>query len=334
MQSIKKSTAMCALSFSFLSGCTSLTVNQNVSRYETEAKPVMTEYSQALSCVGQLIGESDEPSLTVYVRDIDDETVPTRFRERRLSKGGAWWFHTAIDKMQSERVTSTLKSPSKEQRADSNFLVLSGAWTQDDNEVGNNRKSFGFNNLGSGLLDRFGWSNNQQVSVIAGDFASTINNRVVHASAISIAVSSVDNDYELRIDDGSRRFDLGLTNDINEGPQFAQRRIAEAAALVHVARAFDVDYRSCIEEDWSNPTHYRKKMNDYRKSSVTERYEITQSALRSAGYYNGSIDGQWGAQSEQALALFLTDKGLPPNGEPSMEVYGLLLKHILGNTIA
>lgn len=323
---LNKSALVCAMSLTFLGGCSSLTANQHASRYETDVKPVMTEYSHALSCVGELIDSSTAEPLMVYVRDIDDETVPSRYRERRLSKGGAWWFHTAIDKMQSERVTSTLKSPSKKQRKNGHFLVLSGAWTQDDIEVGNNGQNIGFNNLGGGILDRFGWFNNQQTSVIAGDFVSTKEGNVIHASAISLAVNGSDNSYELRIDDGSRRLDMGLTHEVNEGPQFAQRRIAEAAALVHVARAFDIDYKSCLQQDWSNPSHYKSKMNHYITSSTQEQHEQMQSALSAAGYYSGDIDGKWGLQSKQALNVFLAEQRLVPGGNPSAHVYGLLIK--------
>lgn len=327
MISQKRSLLICALSTAFLGGCSTLTSNQHPSNFQNGVNPVMTEYSQALACVGGLVEQSGKAPLTVFVRDIDDETVPVRFRERRLSKGGAWWFHTAIDKMQSASIQSTTQPPSKKQRDKGNYLVLSGAWTQDDLGIGQNNKSVGFNNLGTGILDRFGWSNNQQTSVIAGDFVSTVNDTVIHASAISLAVNESSNNVELRIDDGSRRLDLGLVDVTNEGPQFAQRRIAEAAALVHVAVAFDVDYRPCVQENWSNPSQYQADMNSFINSSTEQQTTRVQQALYDAGYYTGEIDGQWGKQSERALNLFLADQHITPTGKPSAEVYGLLLRH-------
>lgn len=327
MVSHKSSIMICALSSTVLGGCSTLTSNQYPSNYQNDVNPVMTEYSQALACVGDLVNESDKGPLTIYVRDIEDETVPSRFRERRLSKGGAWWFHTAIDKMQSDRISSTTSSPGKKQREKDNYLILSGAWTQDDHGIGRNGKSVGFNNLGNGILDRFGWSNSQETSVIAGDFVSTIDNKVVHASAISLAVSGSNNNFELRIDDGSRRLDLGLTDVVNEGPQFAQRRIAESAALVHVAAAFDLDYRSCVQQGWSNPSDYQADMNDFMTSSQEQQSTLVQAALSDAGFYIGEIDGKWGKQSERALNMFMLDKNLTPSGKPTPEVYGMLLKN-------
>lgn len=327
MNSTTLPSLICATSLSVLGGCASLAPNQQASTYSTQVKPVMTEYSQALHCVGQLIDSSDAKPLTVYVRDIDDETVPTRYRHRRLSRGGAWWFHTAIDKMRSDKVTSIVKLPPKKQRASANILVLRGAWTQDDQKVGVNEKSVGFKNADGGWIDRLGWFSEQHISVIAGDFVSTKSNQVMHASAISLAVNNSDNSYELRIDDGSRRLNLGLTNDVNEGPQFAQRRIAEAAALVHVARAFQIDYRSCVEQGWSNPSTYTTQMREYATATHEQQYQKMQRALSAAGYYEGNIDGVWGSQSAQALMLFLTEQGAAPVGQPSAEHFAMLIKH-------
>lgn len=324
----KMSVVICMASVTLMTGCSSLTPNQQASSYTTSVRPVMTEYSQALSCVGSLIDKSRVAPLKVYIRDIKDETVPTDFRSRRLSKGGAWWFHTAIDKMQSRRVSSLVKLPPQSRRAKMNLLILSGAWTQDDLKVGSSGSDLGLKNLGGGMLDSLGWFRKKQASVIAGDFVSMKNNQVTHASAISLAVNNSDNSYKLRIDDGSRRLDLGLSGEVNEGPQFAQRRIVEAATLVHLARAFKVDYRPCMEQQWSNPAYYQKQMRAYMVASKKGQNKYMQKALLAAGYYTGQVDGLWGSQSEKALNRFMLRKGMVASGRPSAQTYGLLIKHI------
>jgi len=87
--------------------------------------------------------------------------------------------------------------------------------------------------------------------VIAGDFVSARDGRVIHASGISLMVGSGQTGLNLRIEDGGDSFELDLSDSHNEGPQFAQRRITEAAALVHVAHAFRLDYRPCMTAGWS-----------------------------------------------------------------------------------
>lgn len=53
----------------------------------------------------------------------------------------------------------------------------------------------------------------------------------------------------LEVEDGDRKLSLDFSQHHNEGPQFAQRRIAEAAVMVHMARAFGVDYQPCIAQE-------------------------------------------------------------------------------------
>lgn len=127
---------------------------------------------------------------------------------------------------------------------------------------------------------------------------------MVHASAISLALNNSDDSYELRIDDGSSRLDLGLSNEVNEAPQFAQRRIAEAAALVHITKAFNIDYRSCVTQAWSNPAHYQEKMQRYMSASQEQRYSYIQQALAHARYYHHTVDGKWGAKRTSVKSVF------------------------------
>ena len=238
---------------SVLSGCSATMTNTEASQYNNQVNAVMTEYSNVLQCLGNKIDQADTPVIHVHVRDIDDETVPSRFRERRLSKGGAWWFHTAIGKLETDKVVSLVQRPNREERAKDTYVEISGAWTQDDAEIGVNSKNIGFNNLGGGILDRFGWFDREEASVIAGDFVSSVNQRVVHSSAISLAIKESGQDYEMRIDDGSRRLDFGLRSEANEGPMFAQRRIVEAATLVHISHTLNIDYQDCIEAQLEQP---------------------------------------------------------------------------------
>lgn len=315
-----------AAAITTLSGCSTLTTNTQPSKFDKKVTAVTTDYSNALMCLGDLVDAKKTPTLTVYVQDIDDDTVPKRFSSRRLSKGGAWWFHTAVSKMQTDRVVSVLQRPDNAVRAKPYYVELSGAWTQDDVEVGVNEKGVGFSNLGTGILDRFGWFNRDEVSVIAGDFVSTIQGRVKHSSAISLAISGNGHDYQLRIDDGSRRFDLGLTNEVNEGPQFAQRRIAEAAALVHIAMALDIDYQSCISAETDQTNTQAAAIKRYMSGSMADRHALVQQALSNAGYEPGPADGKWGTQSAEALKKFTKQHNLIVTGQHDAQLYALLVQ--------
>lgn len=202
---------------------------------------VATEHSEALACLGRMIDRSRAPALTVRVTEIRDRTVPTRFESRRLSSGASWWLHTAIGKLGTARVSSVMGDAGKPLPG-GRTLVISGAWTQDDLAVGRIAGEIG------GVLSKLGLELGASRShdVIAGDFVSSRNGRVLHATAISVSVRSDRSGLDLRIDDGQRELAVGFSGSRQEGPQFAQRRITEAAALVHVARAYGLDYRRCL----------------------------------------------------------------------------------------
>lgn len=226
-----------------LSGCATLGAGDKTS--VGQIQDVQTDYSLGLSCLGQRIDRSDRPAVQVFVDPIRDQTVPGRFDERRLSSGGKWWFITALQKIDAKKIRVVTQDGSQADPRNPSHLVLSGAWTQDDLEVG--RQEGGFKAwIPQAVLD---FGARRSYDVIAGDFVSSRGGQVTHAAAISVVVSSARAGMNLEVEDGERKFSLGFSQQRNEGPQFAQRRIAEAAVMVHMARAFGVDYRPCIDAD-------------------------------------------------------------------------------------
>lgn len=291
-----------------------------------QVQSVNTDYSLALACLGELIEQTAQPSLTVYIENIRDNTVPRRFRDRRLSSGGYWWLHNAITRLETDRVISQIGKPSPNQST--NYILLNGAWTQDDQAVQRLDASVegrGRSN-GGGTRGSFFFGSQRSRDVIAGDFLTIRDGRVLHATAISVALSNGRTGIGLDIQDGSWRSIFDLSHRINEGPQFAQRRITEAAALVHIAHVFELDYRPCAELDWASPKADQAAFQHYMSLSKIERQRSIQNALVLAGYAPGAIDGIWGQQSASALLAFQRDSGLADTGVPSMIVYAALQK--------
>lgn len=225
----------------FLGGCTTL---GDQARPVSQVTDVQTDYSLGLSCLGRQIDRSTRPSIEVYVDNIRDLTVPAEFRDRRLSSGGKWWFITALQKIDARKVKVVTADSGKADPRNPSHLVLSGAWTQDDLAVG--RQDTGI----KAVLPKFmlDLGARRSFDVIAGDFVSSRAGRVTHAAAISVLVSSTRAGMNLQVEDGDRNLSLDFSQRTNEGPQFAQRRIAEAAVMVQMARAFEVDYRPCIDQ--------------------------------------------------------------------------------------
>ena len=109
-----------------------------------------------------------------------------------------------------------------------------------------------------------------------------------------------------------------------DGPQLAQRRIAEAATLIHVARWYDIDYRPCLESGLGDPAQYRSSLDRYAQLDARSRQRAAQSSLVRMGLNPGSIDGVWGGQSRSALMAYQSQRGIPVTGTLSPAVFALL----------
>jgi hypothetical protein len=278
---------------------------------------VVTEHSPALECFGALIDESGQPPLRVYVDHIADRTVPSRFRERRLSKGGEWLVHTALSKLRSRTVVATVD---RAEARNPEVLVISGAWTQDDALVsGRSGALFGRSGdvgLDVGIRGRYDF--------IAADLLSTQGGVVRHASAIGLAVGEHDAGAALLIDSGGEKLRFGFSARQRDGAQHAQRRIAEAAVMVHLAQHFGIGYATCLGVGVAEPGRYREALADFEARSPRDRVIAMQRGLAEAGLLADPADGAWGPRSREALLRFQRAHRLPATGRPSPVAYALL----------
>ncbi len=249
-----------------LSGCATLGEGAHP-KPVGQIQNVQTDYSLGLSCLGQRIDSSSLPAVVVYVDNIRDLTVPGEFKDRRLSSGGKWWLITALQKIGAQKISVVTDDGGKADPRNPTHLVLSGAWTQDDLELG--RQDGGIKAWVPKVILNLGAR--RSFDVIAGDFVSSRSGRVAHAAAISVVVSSTRVGMNLQVEDGDRKLSLDFSQQGNEGPQFAQRRIAEAVVMVHMARAFAVDYQPCIAEIEHRPsrTTLRTRQDSERAMHLT-----------------------------------------------------------------
>lgn len=319
-------TGLSLMSAATLSACAHIEGPASPPLGANEVAPVYTEHSFGLKCLGQLIEDTNKPPLIVHVERIRDRTIPTRLNdESRLSQAGEWLFHTAISKMETPKVRSSLSTSNSKKRIDGR-LVISGAWTQDDELL---RRQ-------SGDLDgevgrfQFGVDRRQRFDYIAGDFTSSTGEHevVTFATAIGVMLASGDVGARLLVEFSGDLIDLEFENRWADGPQMAQRRIAEAATLVHVARHFEVDYRPCLETGWSSASAYRKSLGDYETMSKEDQHKNVQEHLSALGYDAGVADGKWGAKSAKALMEYQADKNLPITGRHSPVVFALIASDV------
>lgn len=298
-----------------LSGCSAL---QPPSSYSgmAEVTPVATEHSFGLQCLGSIIEESQLQPILVNVDGIRDRTIPRRLNdETRLSQAGEWLVHTAISKMETSRVRSTLEDSGVPSQ-----LTIGGAWTQDDELL----------RRGSGVLDvgwlkgRLGLGGSQTFDYIAGDFVTSENGVVVFSTAIGVMLGSRRAQATLLVEDGDDFAEIGFSGRWADGPQLAQRRIAEAATLIHIANYYGIDYRPCLKNGWGDPAAFRASIDRYASLRPAERFTEAQQRLSALGHGPVDADGVWGEASRRALVDYQVANRLPATGELSSVVFALL----------
>jgi peptidoglycan hydrolase-like protein with peptidoglycan-binding domain len=59
----------------------------------------------------------------------------------------------------------------------------------------------------------------------------------------------------------------------------------------------------------------RTSARSYQQAPTPERYREIQDALAAKGYYRGELNGEWGADSTDALKRFQADQNLMPDGK-------------------
>ena len=281
-----------------------------------EVTPVVTEHSFGLQCLGSIIDDSRLAPILVSVDRIRDRTIPDRLNdEARLSQAGEWLVHTAISKLETTQVRSILDDDDRD-----SVITLSGAWTQDDELVSRSGGLFEF----EWLRGRLGLNGRQSYDYIAGDFVTSQDGVVVFSTAIGVMLGSKRAEARLFVDNGDESAEIGFEGRWADGPQLAQRRIAEAATLIHIANFYNIDYRPCLESGWGDPATFRSSLERYALLSEHDRNMAAQRRLATLGHGPLAIDGRWGDDSRRALIAYQAERRLPPTGKLSSVVFALL----------
>lgn len=315
--SFNRAVAVCMAAVSTLAGgCATSEPASDMLRNAEAVTPVLTEHSAGLKCLGALIDQSRARPVDIVINDIDDTTVPLLNEERRLSMGGQYVLRTALSRMESPRVNGVVNAS----RAGPRVLEFTGAWTQDDQFTRDTGLS-----VRARLGKYFGALGGRNAyDFIAGDFASSVDGRVLLSTAVGVVLSRKGRSALLVIDDGGDRSEIGLDRSNVDGAQMAQRRILEAVALVHVADYFNIDYRPCLQASFATPDAFVSALGRYSSEPARARAGLVQQELSRLGYLAPAPDGQWGPVSRSALMSFQARMNLPPTGAPSGVMYAFL----------
>lgn len=312
-----------------LSGCAGIAPGPVAFQARAPISAIDTDQTAGLRCLGRLIEASSRGPVEVVIGDIRDRTVPREFRDRRLSKGGEWWVHTAISNLKTGKVRS-VEQGRQESANGTRQILFEGAWTQDDRVGIEGDAEF------SAVIGQVAFSvgGDLEYDLIVGDFTSVQKGRVVYASAVGVVIGAGSGDTEFFIRDGLDSFAFDIGGGVTEGAQMAQRQITEAAVAAHLANFYGVDLRACLtasEPERQAATTSRavptgsasnaSSSGYYTQMTRAERHIAMQRALKSLGYYDGRIDGIWGPRSADALRRFARASGLPSSNRPTPGLY-------------
>jgi peptidoglycan hydrolase-like protein with peptidoglycan-binding domain len=65
----------------------------------------------------------------------------------------------------------------------------------------------------------------------------------------------------------------------------------------------------------SRKSHAKPVRRSSQQAPTPDRYKEIQQALADKGYFKGSVDGNWGSDSTDALKKFQSDQSLDPDGK-------------------
>jgi murein L,D-transpeptidase YcbB/YkuD len=65
----------------------------------------------------------------------------------------------------------------------------------------------------------------------------------------------------------------------------------------------------------SRKSHAKPVRRSSQQAPTPDRYKEIQQALADKGYFKGSVDGNWGSDSIDALKKFQSDQSLDPDGK-------------------
>ena len=105
-----------------LSACAGVAPGPLAFQARAPISAIDTDQTAGLRCLGRLIEASSKGPVEVVIGNIRDQTVPREFRDRRLSKGGEWWVHTAVSNLKTRKVRTI--EPGRQESANGGRQIL------------------------------------------------------------------------------------------------------------------------------------------------------------------------------------------------------------------
>lgn len=295
----------------------------------------ITSFSDALKCMDDLFVTHGKRNIMVTSAGIPDATgeISTGTREMLIS---------AISRMsvKSNAFRYIDYDPKQEdvhqlhQLIDSSGLFVApnyyirGAISQLDQGVLDS-------NIGAGISFTsadLSFSKTQVVSLVTLDMnvVDFVSRQILPGisanNSMAVVRSSKAGDVGGRIEKAGLFFNIAL--DKSEGVHQSVRTLVELGAIESMGKLTRVPYWQCLQLDSTNPVVMTEARDWYDTMSYKERVTFVQRALKGNGYYDGPVDGDLNQATQNAIAVYQTERDLLPNGRVDFRLY----LELLGNT--
>ncbi|WP_243647869.1 DUF4384 domain-containing protein [Cricetibacter osteomyelitidis] len=312
----------------------------------THTRPVsepvraMTSFSDSLSCMDDLLAQSNVGETIVAIKTINDASTKALVAANDMivtslsqmsRKSGAFKvvdFEVNPLKQDTVQTLTNLLLPTGNMQIPAPQIYISGAISYVDQNILTNNATAGVS------------VDDDVEAGVSGDLMTTALGMELHIGdfltrtlypGIDSANEIVAANKGFGFDGGARIRKVGVQfsfeRNLSQGVGAAVRTLTDLGMIELVGKFARVPYWQCLSLDQSHPEFQRQLLDWFDSMGERERVKFFQTGLKNLGYYGGEVNGCSSAKLKQALALFQKDNNATPSGFINFESYERIMKN-------
>ncbi|MEK6294594.1 MAG: DUF4384 domain-containing protein [Paraburkholderia tropica] len=313
----------------------------------SESTPVVepvrsvTSFSPALSCMDQMLETSAQPPIFITSKIFADpsgragtavkELIITALQQMSLRSKTfpVVDYEVSIAQQDTVQNLSGLLLGMNAMNIKPPEVYVSGAVSYIDDNVAARRRSLGVSSDGSihgrEVSADLAFNGDINTSVVAlelhlGDFRTrTLIPGIFAANSAILAKGGAG------LEGGGTIFKTGvqfsLARDYSQGSGLALRSLVDIGMIELVGKWLGLPYWRCLSLNQSAPEFQRELRTWYEKASQPSLTRFAQTVLKRNAYFDGVVDSQSSPELKSSIALYQTDRQIPPSGLINFPTY-------------
>ena len=323
-------------------GCTSTTSTVSNINIETPY-PALTNLTETLKCMGDIINKSESKNILLLVDDFYDGTVPvvtdaqailTRaYRSNGpLADGGKYDFESVIKRTVSGKKivipyampTGLVQQEDLYGKVNLKYLInlmkgyevagairVKGVFTQNDSSDYYN-KGFGSGAEVDGKHGEveleYGVSQASRTFSLAIHLGNPVSNTVLAATTLTLNTHTKSDEYSIGIGYGEGSMSFAKESKLKEGMHGAQRTLIEASAMWMLRGLYSkVDFSQCLGENGASPDATVAAYEKWQALDEKTRIKYLKLLLNELGYYKGNMNYTFSTALWKAIIAYEKD---------------------------